>query len=175
MFRVPSADSENSNSNAASSNMPTAVTAVDQESASSSQSSAVTAPNMSTTVNSADYNDMDMSENNVPESSLPAPKEESIFSSMTSSSSSSSVPSTPPTPPTQVTGKTTARCPKGSRRNKKSGNCDPAPRKSKGNRKSNNGQITRKRETTNIGRIRALEHTQDAILAKLMELEEAKK
>jgi hypothetical protein len=173
MFRVPSAESENSNSSVASSNMPTATTAVDQESASSSQSSAVTAPNMSTTANSADYNDMDMSENNVPESSLPAPKEESIFSSMTSSSSSSSTP--PTTPPTQVTGKTTARCPKGSRRNKKSGNCDPAPRKSKGNRKSNNGQITRKKETTNIGRIRALEHTQDAILAKLMELEEAKK
>jgi hypothetical protein len=69
-------------------------------------------------------------------------------------------------------GKTTARCPRGSRRNKKSGSCDPAPRKSKGNRKlNNNGHITRKKEKTNVGRIRALENTQDAILAKLMELE----
>lgn len=170
MFRVPTAESENSsNGTTASSNMPTAVTAADQESAAaaSPSPSPVTAQNMpdTSTMKSEDYGDMkdmDLSENNMPASSLPAPK-------MSASPSSSSSPSSGSTP---RMGKNTARCPKGSRRNKKTGDCDPAPRRSRAKKVNNvNGQITRKKEKTNVGRIRALEHTQDAILAKLMELE----
>lgn len=123
-----------------------------------------TSPDFATASSPQDFNDMDVSEK-IPDASLPAPIEEDTKEPSVPAAESVTAPA--------VTGKT-ARCQKGTRRNKKTGACEPA--KSRRARKSPAmvGQITRKKERTNSGRIRALEHAQDEIIAKLHELEARK-
>jgi hypothetical protein len=155
MFRVPSPTPSMSASQ-------TAVSASETKDATSASPSA-----FATASSPPDYNDMDLSEK-VPASSLPAPAEDTKEPSPAVEAVEASVPAVPSVP--AVTGKT-ARCQKGTRRNKKTGACEPA--KSRRARKSPAlvGQITRKKERSNAGRIRALENTQDEIIAKLHELE----